>query len=225
LVRSVTFSDANNGWAVGPDGIILHTTTGGTGVVPPPPPGLNSPPDGSLVSTTPTLNWGSEPGALYYTLQVSQSPYFVTTTVNQANITETSYQMNSLDVGTTYYWRVSVTTDSSTSGWSQVWSFTHPGLTDLEEEQIMPTTFSLHQNYPNPFNPSTTIRYGLPERSHVLLEVYNLAGQRVATLIDGEQQAGWNEVVFEDKTLASGLYFYRLQAGDFVETRKLILIK
>jgi hypothetical protein len=106
-------------------------------------------------------------------------------------------------------------------------------LTDVKEEEQVPSVYSLSQNYPNPFNPSTTIRYGLPERSHILLEVYNLVGQRVATLVDREQQPGWHEAVFEGKTLASGLYFYRLQArntdgrqaGRFVETRKFLLVR
>jgi hypothetical protein len=89
----------------------------------------------------------------------------------------------------------------------------------------LPGEFSLQQNYPNPFNPSTTIRYGLPNRSHVTLTVMNMLGQEVATLVSGNQEAGYHEVTFDGKNLSSGLYFYRIQAGSFVETRRLLLVR
>jgi hypothetical protein len=89
----------------------------------------------------------------------------------------------------------------------------------------IPSTFSLAQNYPNPFNPSTTIRYGLPHKSQVSLMVYNTLGQLVSELVSGEQEAGYQEVKFAGSGLASGVYFYRLQAGDFTKTRKLLMLR
>jgi hypothetical protein len=89
----------------------------------------------------------------------------------------------------------------------------------------LPAEFALEQNFPNPFNPSTTIRYALPEAAQVRLEVYTVAGQRVAVLASGEQRAGWHTVAFDGSSLASGVYIYRLEAGGFVQTRKLMLIK
>jgi hypothetical protein len=83
----------------------------------------------------------------------------------------------------------------------------------------------LKQNYPNPFNPSTTIRYGLPHKSQVSLIVYNTLGQLVSQLVSGEQEAGYHEVRFDASYLSSGMYFYRLQAGDFVQARKLLLLR
>jgi hypothetical protein len=88
-----------------------------------------------------------------------------------------------------------------------------------------PERFVLAQNYPNPFNPSTTIRYGLPQRSAVTLGVYNLIGQEVARLVQGEQEAGYHEVKFDGSNLSSGVYLYRLTAGSTVQTRKLMLVK
>ncbi len=89
----------------------------------------------------------------------------------------------------------------------------------------LPGHFSLLQNYPNPFNPSTTIRYALPHRSHVTLTVFNTLGQQVATLVNDEVEAGHHEVTFDASGLASGVYFYRLQAGSFVETKKLLFVR
>ncbi len=99
-------------------------------------------------------------------------------------------------------------------------------LTSVEQPlSTIPSSFRLEQNYPNPFNPSTTIRYALPQRSHVTLMVFNTLGQRIATLVNDEVEAGYHEVRFDGAGLASGVYFYRLQAGDFVQTRKLCLIR
>jgi hypothetical protein len=89
----------------------------------------------------------------------------------------------------------------------------------------LPERFVLEQNYPNPFNPSTTIQYALPIRSHVTLTVFNTLGERVATLVQGEEEAGNYEVQFKASNLASGVYFYRLQTGSYVDTKKLLLIR
>jgi hypothetical protein len=95
---------------------------------------------------------------------------------------------------------------------------------DLAASQ-MPHEFLLHQNYPKPFNPSTTIRYGLPHKSQVSLTVYNTLGQQVAQLVQGEEEAGYHEVRFDASGLSSGVYFFRLRAGDFVSSRKLLLLR
>ena len=97
--------------------------------------------------------------------------------------------------------------------------------TDAKEAPGLPREFALDQNYPNPFNPSTTIRYALPARSHVTLTIFNTLGQQVATLVEGEVEAGYHEVQFDASRLSSGVYLYRLTAGSFVETRKLVLVR
>ncbi len=89
----------------------------------------------------------------------------------------------------------------------------------------VPASFSLNQNYPNPFNPTTTIGYDVPVRIHVTIVAYDILGRLVETLVDGERQPGHYEVTFNASRLPSGIYFYRLQAGSFSETRKLSFVK
>ncbi len=89
----------------------------------------------------------------------------------------------------------------------------------------IPMEYTLNQNYPNPFNPATEISYTLPRDGHVKLEIYNLLGQKVATLVDEYQQTGRKNVNWEPKDLASGIYFYKLSSGDFTVTKKMVLTK
>jgi hypothetical protein len=89
----------------------------------------------------------------------------------------------------------------------------------------VPTKFALHQNYPNPFNPVTVIRYELPEASAVKVQVFDVLGRVVATVVNEQRDAGIYEVPFNASGLSSGTYFYRLQAGTFVETKKMMLVK
>lgn len=94
----------------------------------------------------------------------------------------------------------------------------------------VPAKFSLSQNYPNPFNPMTTIEYSLPEQSQVKLEVFNVLGQRVKTLADVVQPAGRHRMVWDGKDaqgkdVASGIYFYRLQAGEFTDSKRMVILK
>jgi hypothetical protein len=96
---------------------------------------------------------------------------------------------------------------------------------NLEEPGGIPVSYRLLQNYPNPFNPSTVIRYTLPEQSRVKLDVFNTLGQHVATLFDGIREAGNHQTAFDATQLPGGLYICRMQAGDYSETIKMLLIK
>ena len=88
-----------------------------------------------------------------------------------------------------------------------------------------PKSFALYQNYPNPSNPSTTISYTIPSRSYVTISVFNTLGQKVAELVNGDKAAGTYAVRFDAAGLASGVYLYRIQAGSFVQTKKLVIMK
>jgi hypothetical protein len=94
-----------------------------------------------------------------------------------------------------------------------------------DQKPTTPLTFALDQNYPNPFNPATTIRYSIPTASHVILKIYNMIGQEVTTLVDDTKPAGIHIATFEGTHLSTGVYFYSLQAGDFKDVKKMVLIK
>ena len=89
----------------------------------------------------------------------------------------------------------------------------------------LPEKFELAQNRPNPFNPSTTIAFALPEETHVRLAVYDMQGRRIASLIDGTRSAGRHEVRWQAQGLASGMYLYRIEAGNFTQSKLLHLLK
>jgi hypothetical protein len=98
------------------------------------------------------------------------------------------------------------------------------------EGEGIPTSYDLAQNYPNPFNPTTTIEYQLPQAGHVTLEVFNILGERVATLVSEMQDAGYYSLRWDGKDdyhrqIASGMYIYRLKAGDFSSVKKMLMIK
>jgi len=95
----------------------------------------------------------------------------------------------------------------------------------ITDEGVVPEKYVLSQNYPNPFNPVTVIRYSIPKAEEVSLVVYNLIGEEVAHLIDERKPAGSYKVTWDASNFSSGIYFYRLQAGDFVQTRKMVLLK
>jgi hypothetical protein len=108
----------------------------------------------------------------------------------------------------------------------------NPDLTDVDNENTaaLPLEFRVHQNYPNPFNPVTTLRYALPVRGEVEVAVFNVLGQRVATLVCKTESAGehtvvWNSTDDKGRPVASGVYFYRVRAGDEVQSRKMVLLK
>jgi len=105
-----------------------------------------------------------------------------------------------------------------------------PVAVENEDDLGMPKEFSLSQNYPNPFNPSTKIRYTIPAvgtslMKFVQLKVYDVLGNEVTTLVNEEKPTGYYEVNFNASQLASGIYFYKIQAGSFVSTKKMILLR
>jgi photosystem II stability/assembly factor-like uncharacterized protein len=107
----------------------------------------------------------------------------------------------------------------------QIYRTMQPTTPAKERHSHISATFALYQNYPNPFNPSTTIQFELPRQTWARLDIYNIIGQHIRTLVDGTKPAGRYAIVFDSAKLPSGVYFYHLQAGNFSETKKLVLAK
>ena len=96
--------------------------------------------------------------------------------------------------------------------------------------EVLPETYALHQNYPNPFNPKTTLRYDLPENSHVNITVYDMLGRVVKTMVSQTQNAGFRFIIWDatndyGKPVSAGIYLYQIQAGEYMQTKKMVLLK
>jgi len=190
-------------------------------------PGLSSPADNAMdiaIDTT-TLVWNLSAGAVSYGLQVSTASDFLTTVVEQNELTETSFQVDDLENETTYFWHVNATNSGGTSPWSTVRKFTTEQVTSVETGSEIPSDFRLGQNYPNPFNPTTNISFDLPKAEYVTLKIYTLLGTEVVTLVSETLPAGKYTVKFDASRLSSGVFFYKLQTSSFVQTKKMLLVR
>ncbi len=173
-----------------------------------------------------TLKWNKIANASKYHLQVSKDSLFSNLVYDDSTISDTTQQLISLSDGTKYFWRIGAMASNGGSAFSNTWKFTTTGSNN---QQTIPDTYVLEQNYPNPFNPSTMITYKIPEGGFVSMKVYNLLGNLVTTLVNENKPAGTYTVEFDAKKranpLPSGVYFYRLQVGNFVSTKKMVVMK
>lgn len=143
--------------------------------------------------------------------------------------TATTYVDSTVSVGTTYYYMIGAVHEWGITSPSNVAAISPVVPVDSRESKL-PDRYDLHANFPNPFNPVTTIRYDLKAEGVVSLNIYNLLGQKVRTLVESRQSAGFKTVDWDGRNdagqqVATGIYLYRLDAGDFVRTRKMLLIK
>jgi len=172
---------------------------------------------------------------LRYTLKIKRVPTGIDTSI--ANLSDTTYSFNWIGVlpaSSTYRWWATVRNSCVTIASNDTLrQFYTPSLTGLVEEKIIPTEYRLQQNYPNPFNPSTTIEFALPKSVHATLKIFDLLGREVATLVNETLEAGVYRKDWDASGLSSGIYVYRLAAGDasvgsaqwFVQTKKLLLLR
>jgi len=143
-----------------------------------------------------------------------------------ARTTSNSYEVSTFADKHQYWWKVRVENIGGISAFSSVHGlYIDTTLTGVRKGPSLPKVYSLAQNYPNPFNPTTSIRFALPKSSYVTLKVFNLLGQEVTALVNQELQAGYHDATWDASKMPSGMYFYRIQAAGFVETKKLLLMK
>lgn len=214
---AIQFVDGNNGWVVGDSGKVLRTTNSGTTWTRITNTGNNST-HKALFFLDANIGWiGGRPFS-------NQGPAIVLHTTNGGG----SWSVQSTP---SQYGIFCIRFTDANNGWftADYGGFaktTSGGATAVQENgSSIPDLFELEQNYPNPFNPSTVISYQLPANSHVILKVYDVLGREVETLLDERQSAGNHYVRLNATTLSSGVYFYRLEAGMYHDTRKMLLLK
>jgi hypothetical protein len=176
------------------------------------------------VSRTPTFVWQKGVGSSFHIL--------VTAVVSGARVVDaitsdtTLLCPSILNPTTNYSWIVSASNAYGSGDFSPEMRFqTGTDITTVDRNGAIPSEFSLSQNYPNPFNPTTNIQFAVPQAGPVSLRVYDVLGREVALLVDDVLKPGYYTARFDGHTLASGVYFYRLIAGGFVEMRKMQVVK
>lgn len=183
---------------------------------------LVAPADGEdLKSNSFRLSWNHTANpAVRYHLQLATDSLFAQLMINDTTLTDTSDSVGGIANGT-YYWRVSARNADVWGFFSNIRRVTVS--VGIAADPDVPRQYELRQNYPNPFNPSTTIRYQIPKSSEVRLSVFDLLGREVSVLVNQRTDAGVHDVKFDATGLSSGVYFYQLRAGEFVQTKKLLL--
>jgi hypothetical protein len=177
----------------------------------------------------PTLLWSRVPTALTYRLQISINAEFTQIVVNAGGLTDTFFTVQNLTNGHTYYFHLNSTNLCGTGVWSPVYTFWLYGEGGIEKiSNEIPAKFGLSQNYPNPFNPKTLISFDVPsvETIHELsLRIYDILGREIATLVNEQLKPGSYRVDWDGTNYPCGVYFYKLQAGDYSSVKKMVLLK
>jgi hypothetical protein len=187
---------------------------------------LVSPPNNATgQNVTLNLTWSASPNAVSYRVQVAADAGFTSIIVNDSMVGGTSKTISGLANNTQYWWRVNAKNYYGTSVYSSVFNFTTTVTGISKNGAEIPGKFMLYGNYPNPFNPVTNIRFDLPNHSEVSLQVYNIEGKLIDNLVKGVFEAGIYNISYDAGSLPSGIYFYKLTAGNYTQTRKMVLVK
>lgn len=178
------------------------------------------------ILTSPTLSWNVLSNAVSYHIQVSLDQAFNLITYENNSVYSNSIYLNNLSENTLYYWRICASNNYGTSDWSLIWNFETGNQTFIINSDIIPKNICLYQNYPNPFNPITTIPFSLPEKSYIILIIYDLNLKEVYS-IKNEMERGYHELTLnlDSFSLSSGVYIYSLKANNFYETKKMVFMK
>lgn len=173
------------------------------------------------------LDWDSLTSANTYRVQLATDSLFNTIVYDTSGVAKSSLLMRAgiLLPNVKYYWRVNATNIAGTGVWSVIWNFRVNPTGLYQYSTNIPEVFKIHINYPNPFNPSTKIRFDVQRYSMVRIVVYDLTGKEIQTLVNEKIQPGRYEISFYGSQLPSGVYFYKMITEDYIETKKMLLIK
>ncbi|MGE5313237.1 MAG: family 10 glycosylhydrolase [Acidobacteriota bacterium] len=170
--------------------------------------------------------WMKNPSAQTYRVQLSAGSDFSVNIIDTTGLSDTTITYANLDVPKIYFWRVAGTNATGVSNWSETWRFRTAVVAGVERSpSASPTEFSLGQNYPNPFNPETSIGFTVSAPRFVHLAVYDVLGREVSVLVNEHMQPGTYRMRWNGSGLPSGIYFYRMNAGNFNEVKKMLLQK
>ena len=193
-----------------------------------PVPVISAPLDGAATDVTNTsLVW--QGSAAPFQVQIATDSTFESIIVDSLNIQSPYFQVANLPEGQQFYWRVRVSDGASNpaSDWSRISRFSPMSISVSNEPDLapIPDLYKLAVNYPNPFSGITHIRYALPESTPVQLDVFDLLGRRVKTLVSSEQQSGWHDVEFDGSSLPAGMYLYRLETDTFIDVKTMVIVR
>jgi hypothetical protein len=192
-------------------------------------PQLLNPPNSSTIrldysNPLVTIEWTASLDATDYMIQVAENSNFSPVYKEQNGYASTNYKF-SAQKNTKYYWRVKANNMGGSSNWSEMWSFNSNLIGVQQLDELIPIKYNLKQNYPNPFNPETRIEYSIPENGFVVLKIYDTFGKEVETLVNRNQSPGRYRITWKPEDLPSGVYYYKLQSGSYIETRKMLYIR
>jgi hypothetical protein len=186
-----------------------------------------SPAEGIFIeSSSAMLSWflPTQGDVANYELQYSKNSEMLNATNLKMN--STSQILSGLESGKSYYWRVrSVNSNGEVSSYSTLEMFTPNSTTGITDKKEIPTEFQLKQNFPNPFNPTTIMEFNIPVKGFYSLDVFNILGEKVTTLVNGMLNPGIYKTTFNGKDLSSGVYLYRLYGNNVNLVRKMLMIK
>jgi uncharacterized lipoprotein YddW (UPF0748 family) len=191
-------------------------------------PELSEPVHGSTTnSLSPQLKWFNSFSAANYEVEMgTANPITVSNRLLDTVISaDTFFVTPQLLPNKNYFWHIKAINQYGASVWSVTRGFKTTSLVSVEDLKGIPEEFQLNQNYPNPFNPATRISWQMPTDQYVKLEIFDMLGRETAILIDENREAGYHTIEFDASSYPSGVYIYRLKAGNFIETRKLVLQK
>lgn len=178
------------------------------------------------ITISPVLEWSPVTNSDTYRIEVNTKSDFTGNIIYDLDTLSTNSVNLTFSSTTKYYWRVTALNSfGNISDPSSIYNFTTTNINSLEGEEKIVKRFALYQNFPNPFNPTTQIKYQLPKYVYVTIKLYDILGREISVLLDKEQKAGYYEISFDGSQLSSGTYIYQIIAGDFTDSKKLLLMK